>query len=176
MSFGEFLYLDISSLHLLILYLPNTTYIMTLLCYCRSKVSCTLLPRLRDFKPDLTFISAGFDTHYDDMYHYLSEDDIHWITKQLCEINDSIGGQGVISVLEGGYSLKTDLPPELAPQPTVSSGTVSNGMSLRGKAAAKSALPVPSSSVTMGGSTQAPGNTNKSRFAIRPGDGGLVKG
>eukprot|EP01039_Chlorochromonas_danica_P001000 gene1001-1086_t len=146
----------------------------------RSKVSCSLLPRLRDFKPDLTFISAGFDTHYDDMYHYLSEDDIHWITKQLCEINDSVGGQGVISVLEGGYSLKTDLPPELAPQPTFSSsGVASNGMSLRGKAAAKSAqqgVSVPSSSVTTGSSSQATGNVNKSRFAIRPGDGGLVKG
>jgi acetoin utilization deacetylase AcuC-like enzyme len=39
----------------------------------RSRVSSDLLPRLRAFCPDLLFISAGFDAHYDDMYHYLSE-------------------------------------------------------------------------------------------------------
>lgn len=49
----------------------------------RSKITSTLLPRLAAFEPDLLFISAGFDGHCDDMYHWLREDDYHWVTKQL---------------------------------------------------------------------------------------------
>jgi acetoin utilization deacetylase AcuC-like enzyme len=32
-----------------------------------------LLPYLHTFKPDLLLISSGFDAHYDDMYHWLTE-------------------------------------------------------------------------------------------------------
>ncbi len=46
-----------------------------------------LLPRISAFKPDLLFISAGFDAHYDDNYHFLTEQDIHWVTEQLCEVS-----------------------------------------------------------------------------------------
>lgn len=85
-----------------------------------------LLPRLAAFRPDLLFISAGFDTHYDDMYHYLTEEDLHWVTEQLCLAANSGGFDsssdnkdacvaphfcGVISVLEGGYSLSTPIVP-----------------------------------------------------------------
>ena len=45
----------------------------------RSKISSMLLPRLREFKPDLMFISAGFDGHVDDKYHYLTDEDYHWV-------------------------------------------------------------------------------------------------
>jgi len=71
----------------------------------RQKVRTALLPRLSAFRPELLFISAGFDAHYDDMYHFLTENDIHWVTEQLCKIIDGCNGYGVISVLEGGYSL-----------------------------------------------------------------------
>lgn len=73
-----------------------------------------LLPRLEKFNADLIFISAGFDAHYDDFYHFLTEQDLHWVTEQLCAVADKSGaaGQrcGVISVLEGGYSLSSPLP------------------------------------------------------------------
>jgi len=67
-----------------------------------------LLPRLQAFQADILFLSAGFDAHHDDLYHYLTEDDIHWVTQQMMivtgrEVNPH--HIGVISVLEGGYSL-----------------------------------------------------------------------
>lgn len=71
-----------------------------------------LLPRLEQFNPDLIFISAGFDAHYDDMYHFLTEQDLHWVTEQLCNVAERSGGGegcGVISVLEGGYSLSSPI-------------------------------------------------------------------
>lgn len=82
-----------------------------------------LLPRLESFNPDLLFISAGFDAHHDDWYHFLTEQDLHWATEQLCAVADRCGSGsasgdnggrrkcGVISVLEGGYSLSSPLPP-----------------------------------------------------------------
>jgi hypothetical protein len=84
-----------------------------------------LLPSLEKFNPDLLFISAGFDAHFDDMYHFLTEDDLHWVTEQLCAVADRCGDYGatsggsgarkagscaVVSVLEGGYSLSTPIP------------------------------------------------------------------
>ena len=50
----------------------------------RAKVEKILIPALRDFEPTLLIISSGFDAHIDDMYHYLTEADFHWLTKQLC--------------------------------------------------------------------------------------------
>lgn len=75
-----------------------------------------LLPRLAAFDADLLFISAGFDAHFDDYYHFLTEADLHWVTEQLCSVADASGGRnggrrcGVISVLEGGYSLSSPIP------------------------------------------------------------------
>jgi len=69
-----------------------------------------LLPRLAEFKPDVLFISAGFDAHHDDMYHFLTELDMHWMTDQLRIVTAAVGGRGIISVLEGGYSLSSPIP------------------------------------------------------------------
>lgn len=66
-----------------------------------------VLPRLREFNPDLILISAGFDAHRDDPLAELNwtEDDFSWITRNLCAIaNDRCNGR-VVSVLEGGYNL-----------------------------------------------------------------------
>ena len=65
------------------------------------------LPIARDFKPDIVFISAGFDSHKDDKYHALPLDYEHFriMTKELCEISNLYSGGRLISVLEGGYSL-----------------------------------------------------------------------
>jgi acetoin utilization deacetylase AcuC-like enzyme len=63
--------------------------------------------KMTDFKPELLFISAGFDAHLEDDMGSLKfvEDDYAWITKHLCEVATKAGCQGVISYLEGGYAL-----------------------------------------------------------------------
>jgi acetoin utilization deacetylase AcuC-like enzyme len=73
----------------------------------RQAVSDKLLPRLRDFQPEMIFISAGFDGHVeDDMASFgLVEADYAWITGQLKQLAaDSASGR-IVSMLEGGYAL-----------------------------------------------------------------------
>lgn len=62
-----------------------------------------ILPRVRDFAPDLVFISAGFDAHRADPLGGLGlhADDFGWLTAEICRI----AGNRVISSLEGGYDL-----------------------------------------------------------------------
>lgn len=91
----------------------------------RHKVSTMLLPRIARFNPDLIFISAGFDAHYDDMYHFLTEADLHWATDELCAVAARSGGEdgcGVISVLEGGYSLSSPIVSKPAKVPRTTAG------------------------------------------------------
>jgi acetoin utilization deacetylase AcuC-like enzyme len=68
----------------------------------------TILPRLREFKPDLVVISAGFDAHTRDPLANLNlvEADYTWVTQQLMEIADQCAGGRVVSMLEGGYDLQ----------------------------------------------------------------------
>ena len=65
------------------------------------------LPKLKAFKPELLFISAGFDAHLEDDMASLKfvEDDYIWLTEQLCKVTKEGGCKGVISYLEGGYAL-----------------------------------------------------------------------
>lgn len=65
------------------------------------------LPKLKAFKPELLFISAGFDAHLEDDMASLKfvEDDYSWLTEQLCKVCKEHGCKGVISYLEGGYAL-----------------------------------------------------------------------
>ncbi|KAG5183775.1 histone deacetylase domain-containing protein [Tribonema minus] len=81
------------------------------------RASCeeALLPRLAAFAPDVLFVSAGFDGHHEDMYHWNTNDDYAWLTRRLMECAAAGGGR-VVSVLEGGYSLAPRDPPP-APQP-----------------------------------------------------------
>lgn len=74
----------------------------------RSRMSEELLPALRKFKADLLIISAGFDAHHLDPLGGLNftDDDYHWITRELMAAADESGGGRVVSVLEGGYSLE----------------------------------------------------------------------
>jgi len=74
----------------------------------RSRMSEELLPALRKFKADLLIISAGFDAHHLDPLGGLNftDDDYHWITRELMAAADESAGGRVVSVLEGGYSLQ----------------------------------------------------------------------
>ena len=74
----------------------------------RAGMSSQMLPALRKFTPQLLIISAGFDAHHLDPLGGLefSDDDFHWITRELMKVADETGGGRVVSVLEGGYSLE----------------------------------------------------------------------
>jgi len=74
----------------------------------RQKYRSMILPALKNFKPDLLLISAGFDAHKDDPLAsiMLVEDDFKWITEELMAIADSCCKGRIISALEGGYHLK----------------------------------------------------------------------
>ncbi|MEA2903294.1 MAG: hypothetical protein QOI12_681 [Alphaproteobacteria bacterium] len=74
----------------------------------RQAFETTILPRLRDFKPDLVVISAGFDAHRRDPLANLQlvEADFDWATLKLMEIADQSAKGRVVSVLEGGYDLE----------------------------------------------------------------------
>jgi acetoin utilization deacetylase AcuC-like enzyme len=66
-----------------------------------------VLPALRAFKPDILFISAGFDAHArDPMAHMrLTVADFVWATEQLLAVADECCEGRVVSVLEGGYDI-----------------------------------------------------------------------
>jgi acetoin utilization deacetylase AcuC-like enzyme len=67
-----------------------------------------IFPRLREFKPDLIVISAGFDAHTRDPLANLNlvEADFAWVTKKLMEIADASAKGRIVSMLEGGYDLQ----------------------------------------------------------------------
>lgn len=65
------------------------------------------LPKLTKYKPELLFISAGFDAHLEDDMASLKfvESDYIWLTEQLAQFSQQHSCLGIISYLEGGYSL-----------------------------------------------------------------------
>jgi acetoin utilization deacetylase AcuC-like enzyme len=67
-----------------------------------------VLPRLREYAPELVVISAGFDAHMRDPLANLNlvEADFAWATQKIMEIADRCAGGRVISLLEGGYDLE----------------------------------------------------------------------
>ncbi len=73
----------------------------------RTSVSETWIPALEKFKPQMIFISAGFDGHReDDMGNLgLVEDDYAWVTKQIVQLADTYAQGRIVSCLEGGYEL-----------------------------------------------------------------------
>ena len=65
------------------------------------------LPRLEAFRPQMLFISAGFDAHRADDMAGLAwvEDDYAWITRRLVEVAERHCQGRIVSCLEGGYNL-----------------------------------------------------------------------
>jgi len=68
-----------------------------------------ILPYLREFDPDIIFISAGFDAHKKDSMNFgyvgMVEDDYEWVTEQLIRIANTCCNGRIVSVLEGGYKI-----------------------------------------------------------------------
>jgi acetoin utilization deacetylase AcuC-like enzyme len=73
----------------------------------RNAVERDWLPALARHRPDLIFVSAGFDAHTEDPLGDLDliEDDYRWVTELIVSEANTYAQGRVISVLEGGYSL-----------------------------------------------------------------------
>ena len=73
----------------------------------REIVEAMWMPALERFKPQMIFISAGFDGHRDDDLGQLGlvEADYEWMTLKLKAIADRYAHGRIVSVLEGGYHL-----------------------------------------------------------------------
>jgi len=71
----------------------------------RDAVGEFLLPALRDFDPEMIYVSAGFDGHASDDVSDMrySDADFDWLTRQICSIAGDHAHGRLVSVLEGGY-------------------------------------------------------------------------
>jgi len=74
----------------------------------REAFESTILPRLRNFQPELVVISAGFDAHQRDPLANLNllEADFLWATQKIMEVAQTSANGRVVSMLEGGYDLE----------------------------------------------------------------------
>jgi len=75
----------------------------------RQAVTDHWLPALGCFKPEMIFVSAGFDAHRDDNMAQLQleDEDYVWITRQIKAIAAQYSQDRIVSALEGGYELKS---------------------------------------------------------------------
>ncbi|MCG5077560.1 histone deacetylase family protein [Paraburkholderia tagetis] len=73
----------------------------------REAIDIMWLPRLHEFKPEMVFVSAGFDAHREDDLGNMGlvEDDYAWITEQVREVAKRHAKGRIVSCLEGGYNL-----------------------------------------------------------------------
>ena len=73
----------------------------------RKAIETEFLPALQLFKPDMLFISAGFDAHLEDPLADLGliEDDYAWISHYFTDFAAKNCQSRLVSVLEGGYNL-----------------------------------------------------------------------
>jgi acetoin utilization deacetylase AcuC-like enzyme len=75
----------------------------------RDAVTDYWVPAIRAFQPEMIFISAGFDAHRDDDISSVSltDADFVWVTEQIVQLANTFAGGRMVSVLEGGYELKS---------------------------------------------------------------------
>ena len=73
----------------------------------RAIIEAMWMPRLEAFRPQMVFISAGFDAHREDDLGQLGlvEADYEWITRRIKELADRHAKGRIVSCLEGGYAL-----------------------------------------------------------------------
>ncbi|MES2831125.1 MAG: histone deacetylase family protein [Pseudomonadota bacterium] len=73
----------------------------------RRLVKEVWLPALHAHRPEMLFISAGFDAHREDDIGQMGlvEDDYAWITRELMTVARQHAGGRIVSCLEGGYNL-----------------------------------------------------------------------
>ena len=73
----------------------------------RELIEIMWIPRLEAFKPEMIFISAGFDAHREDDMGQMSlnEQDYAWITGRVKNVARRHAKGRIVSSLEGGYNL-----------------------------------------------------------------------
>ena len=73
----------------------------------RELIEMMWMPRLEKFKPEMIFISAGFDAHREDDLGQMSlnEQDYAWITQRIKDVAKRHAHGRIVSSLEGGYNL-----------------------------------------------------------------------
>ncbi len=73
----------------------------------RELVDMSWIPRLDAHKPQMIFISAGFDAHREDDMGQLGlvEQDYAWMTMRIKEVAERHAKGRIVSCLEGGYAL-----------------------------------------------------------------------
>ncbi|MBC7416471.1 MAG: histone deacetylase family protein [Herminiimonas sp.] len=73
----------------------------------RERITDVWLPALHAHRPQMIFISAGFDAHREDDLGQmcLVEADYAWITRQIMAVAAEHAGGRIVSCLEGGYNL-----------------------------------------------------------------------
>ncbi len=74
----------------------------------KSIIDNDFIPLFDQFAPEVILVSAGFDAHADDDMSgvSLSTNGFSYIMERIVEIANKHAGGRIISVLEGGYSLK----------------------------------------------------------------------
>lgn len=73
----------------------------------REIIDAMWMPRLEEFRPQMIFISAGFDAHREDELGQLGlvEADYEWITRRIKHLAERHAQGRIVSCLEGGYAL-----------------------------------------------------------------------
>ena len=73
----------------------------------RELIEANWMPALDAFRPEMLFISAGFDAHREDDLGQLGlvEADYEWITLRIKDIAKRHAQGRIVSCLEGGYNL-----------------------------------------------------------------------
>lgn len=73
----------------------------------RELIEALWMPKLEEFKPQMIFVSAGFDAHRDDDLGQLglNENDYYWITSRIHDVARRFSQGRIVSLLEGGYNL-----------------------------------------------------------------------
>ena len=73
----------------------------------RQAIEAQWLPALHAFRPQMLFVSAGFDAHREDDLGQLGlvEADYEWITRLLVDVAREHAHGRIVSCLEGGYNL-----------------------------------------------------------------------
>lgn len=75
----------------------------------RSVVETRWIPALDGFKPEIIFVSAGFDAHQDDRLAglNLTTEDYGWIGQKIADMAKKYSDNRIISTLEGGYNIES---------------------------------------------------------------------
>lgn len=73
----------------------------------RELIEMQWIPRLEAFRPEMIFVSAGFDAHREDDLGQLgmTEQDYAWITSRVRDVARRHAKGRIVSCLEGGYNL-----------------------------------------------------------------------